>query len=209
MTTKMKGLFKGLRYISQIFEEDREQEMQIGFPTDVKHVAHIGMDGPSVDSPSWRGTRAINSPGRDLPEVPRSSRRHHSAESNSNESPRMKDSSTKSRQTRRHHSKDSSEGSVKTNRQLQESSQATDSPPRSLPDITKKSRRKKSKESVIGGGSTRSRSKPATSSGTCTSTYSDPGPDTESILQTSGSQSGPIPSILDEEKERGVISKEY
>lgn len=28
--------------------------MQIGFPTDVKHVAHIGLDGPSaVNSPSW------------------------------------------------------------------------------------------------------------------------------------------------------------
>uniref|UniRef100_A0A0E0LK12 CRIB domain-containing protein n=1 Tax=Oryza punctata TaxID=4537 RepID=A0A0E0LK12_ORYPU len=35
------------------------QEMQIGFPTDVKHVAHIGWDGPSVPNnntagaPSW------------------------------------------------------------------------------------------------------------------------------------------------------------
>ena len=27
--------------------------MEIGFPTDVKHVAHIGWDGPSVHSPSW------------------------------------------------------------------------------------------------------------------------------------------------------------
>ena len=28
--------------------------MQIGLPTDVKHVAHIGWDGPSVNSaPSW------------------------------------------------------------------------------------------------------------------------------------------------------------
>ena len=27
--------------------------MQIGYPTDVKHVAHIGWDGPSVGSPSW------------------------------------------------------------------------------------------------------------------------------------------------------------
>ncbi|ONK79596.1 uncharacterized protein A4U43_C01F7980 [Asparagus officinalis] len=29
--------------------------MQIGLPTDVKHVAHIGFDGPSVSSPSWMG----------------------------------------------------------------------------------------------------------------------------------------------------------
>ena len=27
--------------------------MQIGFPTDVKHVAHIGWDGPTANSPSW------------------------------------------------------------------------------------------------------------------------------------------------------------
>ncbi|KAL6342902.1 hypothetical protein AAG906_016921 [Vitis piasezkii] len=53
MSTKVKGLLKGLRYISQIFENEKEPEMQIGFPTDVKHVAHIGWDGPSVSSPSW------------------------------------------------------------------------------------------------------------------------------------------------------------
>ncbi|MQL74691.1 hypothetical protein Taro_007055 [Colocasia esculenta] len=52
MTTKMKGLLKGLRYISQIFDP-KEHEMQIGYPTDVKHVAHIGWDGPSVSNPSW------------------------------------------------------------------------------------------------------------------------------------------------------------
>lgn len=34
-------------------EEEKEEEFQIGLPTDVKHVAHIGWDGPSVDSPNW------------------------------------------------------------------------------------------------------------------------------------------------------------
>ncbi|XP_052171442.1 CRIB domain-containing protein RIC1-like [Diospyros lotus] len=53
MSTKVKGLFKGLRYISQIFDEQKEPEMQIGHPTDVKHVSHVGCDRPSVDSPSW------------------------------------------------------------------------------------------------------------------------------------------------------------
>ncbi|KAL5711913.1 CRIB domain-containing protein ric6 [Ranunculus cassubicifolius] len=59
MTMKMKGLLKGLRYITQIFdseeEEEEEHEMQIGLPTDVKHLAHIGLDGPSNSSPapSW------------------------------------------------------------------------------------------------------------------------------------------------------------
>lgn len=27
--------------------------MQIGNPTDVKHVAHIGSDGPAANPPAW------------------------------------------------------------------------------------------------------------------------------------------------------------
>lgn len=35
-------------------DEEKEKDIQIGFPTDVKHVAHIGWDGPSTDNnPSW------------------------------------------------------------------------------------------------------------------------------------------------------------
>ncbi|XP_074348633.1 uncharacterized protein LOC141687304 [Apium graveolens] len=51
----VKGILKGLRYISQIFEkeEEEEEEIQIGNPTDVKHVAHIGNDGPANSKPSW------------------------------------------------------------------------------------------------------------------------------------------------------------
>ncbi|XP_022979372.1 CRIB domain-containing protein RIC7-like [Cucurbita maxima] len=55
MGTSVKGLMKGIKYISQIFDE-KEQEMQIGLPTDVKHVAHIGWDGPSANqnnTPTW------------------------------------------------------------------------------------------------------------------------------------------------------------
>ncbi|KAK2658297.1 hypothetical protein Ddye_004830 [Dipteronia dyeriana] len=45
-------LFKGFKIISQIFVykeemEDMDKEMEIGFPTDVKHVTHIGLDGSS------------------------------------------------------------------------------------------------------------------------------------------------------------------
>uniref|UniRef100_A0A5B7AAL0 Putative CRIB domain-containing protein RIC7-like n=1 Tax=Davidia involucrata TaxID=16924 RepID=A0A5B7AAL0_DAVIN len=58
---KMKGLIKGLRYISQIFDNEKEEEMQIGYPTDVKHVAHIGWDGPSANSPSWLNEFKITS----------------------------------------------------------------------------------------------------------------------------------------------------
>ncbi|KAI5570310.1 hypothetical protein BDE02_11G019700 [Populus trichocarpa] len=52
MATKIKGLCKGFKYISQIFVV-KEREMEIGCPTDVKHVAHIGWDGPSGNAPSW------------------------------------------------------------------------------------------------------------------------------------------------------------
>ncbi|MCH99719.1 P21-Rho-binding domain protein, partial [Trifolium medium] len=31
----------------------KEREMEIGYPTDVKHVAHVGWDGPSGNGPSW------------------------------------------------------------------------------------------------------------------------------------------------------------
>ncbi|XP_048131995.1 CRIB domain-containing protein RIC10-like isoform X2 [Rhodamnia argentea] len=31
----------------------KEREMEIGYPTDVKHVSHIGWDGPSGNGPSW------------------------------------------------------------------------------------------------------------------------------------------------------------
>jgi hypothetical protein len=34
--------------------EEKEQEIEIGNPTDVKHVAHIGWDGPTDNNnPSW------------------------------------------------------------------------------------------------------------------------------------------------------------
>ncbi|KAL2325142.1 hypothetical protein Fmac_024200 [Flemingia macrophylla] len=51
---QMKGLLKGLRYISQIFDEEEEnKEIQIGFPTDVKHLAHIGCENAKAAAPSW------------------------------------------------------------------------------------------------------------------------------------------------------------
>ncbi|XP_072955121.1 CRIB domain-containing protein RIC10-like isoform X1 [Typha angustifolia] len=51
MATKMKGIVKGFKFISQIFVY-KEHEMEIGYPTDVRHVAHIGWDSPG-SSPSW------------------------------------------------------------------------------------------------------------------------------------------------------------
>ncbi|KAH6764594.1 ROP-interactive CRIB motif-containing protein 10 [Perilla frutescens var. hirtella] len=53
MGTKMKGIYKGVKYsITQLFVV-KEPEIEIGGPTDVKHVAHIGMDGSTGNAPSW------------------------------------------------------------------------------------------------------------------------------------------------------------
>ncbi|RLM74090.1 CRIB domain-containing protein RIC10-like [Panicum miliaceum] len=53
MAYKVKGFFKGLKVISRIFVA-KEHEMEIGYPTDVKHVAHIGWDSATGNaSPSW------------------------------------------------------------------------------------------------------------------------------------------------------------
>ncbi|XP_044962294.1 CRIB domain-containing protein RIC4-like isoform X2 [Hordeum vulgare subsp. vulgare] len=66
MAVKMKGIFKGLRIFSHMFAQ-KEHEMEIGFPTDVKHVAHIGL-GTSDTSPSW-GSNCQNSEANDIATV--------------------------------------------------------------------------------------------------------------------------------------------
>ncbi|WOL18815.1 hypothetical protein Cni_G27612 [Canna indica] len=53
MAIKMKGLLKGIKYISHIFAHKEHHEMEIGYPTDVKHVAHVGFDNIYGTSPSW------------------------------------------------------------------------------------------------------------------------------------------------------------
>ncbi|CAK9320940.1 unnamed protein product [Citrullus colocynthis] len=54
MSSKMKGIYKSFKYITQIFVV-KDRDMEIGYPTDVKHVAHIGLDNssPSASVPSW------------------------------------------------------------------------------------------------------------------------------------------------------------
>lgn len=34
-------------------DEEDEKEIQIGFPTDVKHLAHIGAENAKASQPSW------------------------------------------------------------------------------------------------------------------------------------------------------------
>ncbi|KAL4571960.1 hypothetical protein LXL04_018728 [Taraxacum kok-saghyz] len=166
MGTKVKGFFKGLKNISNIFDDDeKEEEIQIGMPTDVKHVAHIGADGPAVESPSWmkdfdtgksqsgpmgqnpyiqKGTnnnhrisRSEELP-RDPPEKPKQHRhRHHRSIDSDSDS----QTSTRSKHTRRHRirrSKDKGDESTK------------------LPDIPKRSRRKKPNDDDVSVKSTQS-----------------------------------------------------
>ncbi|OIT02936.1 PREDICTED: CRIB domain-containing protein RIC6-like [Nicotiana attenuata] len=230
MSTKVKGLLKGLHYISQIFDEEKEKEMQIGFPTDVKHVAHIGWDGPSTDNPSWM--KEFNGPGqfqsaplvppgdhKENPEIkwvsedsnrrsrnansasagdqseqpPKSSRRHSSKENGGTDCPKRESS-----KSRRHRRKDSTDGS-KHGRQVNlDSAAGSESPARDIPDIPKKSRRKKSKESVPGGSAAGSRS--SKSKGTSSSSTAPPSD------HGSRPDKGSEASIQDTRNSEGIIS---
>lgn len=42
-----------MKKIPFLFAVVKEREIEIGYPTDVKHVAHIGWDGASGTAPSW------------------------------------------------------------------------------------------------------------------------------------------------------------
>ncbi|GFQ00405.1 crib domain-containing protein ric4 [Phtheirospermum japonicum] len=55
---RFQKLFKNFKTFSQLFvykELEQEMGLEIGFPTDVKHVTHIGLDGcaTSIFSTSW------------------------------------------------------------------------------------------------------------------------------------------------------------
>ncbi|KAK8629462.1 hypothetical protein V6N13_078303 [Hibiscus sabdariffa] len=52
MPGKIKGIYKDFKSITQIFVV-KEREMEIGQPTDVIHVAHIGVDHFSTVAPTW------------------------------------------------------------------------------------------------------------------------------------------------------------
>ncbi|KAG9445719.1 hypothetical protein H6P81_011847 [Aristolochia fimbriata] len=56
ISTGFNRLIKGIKSFSHLFvykeEEMGEMQMEIGFPTDVKHVTHIGWDGSTTTSSS-------------------------------------------------------------------------------------------------------------------------------------------------------------
>ncbi|KAL2329677.1 hypothetical protein Fmac_017258 [Flemingia macrophylla] len=58
-------LIKGIKNFSQLFfykedVEEMEHEMEIGYPTDVKHVTHIGIDGSTITNnvKGWDNVKA-------------------------------------------------------------------------------------------------------------------------------------------------------
>ncbi|XWS08768.1 hypothetical protein CRYUN_Cryun40dG0029200 [Craigia yunnanensis] len=179
----MKGLLRGLRYISNMFDE-KEPEMQIGLPTDVKHVAHIGMDGPT-NKPSWMSefssapelssaplngnlkVKPLAAGNHDsLPPLGnKKQKKQRHKPSIGNDSPLGSPKGTEKHSTRQHSSNLSMESpgrdSPRHGRRHQNSSRGSESSSQELPDIPKRSRRKKSKESSGGseGSSSSSRSK--------------------------------------------------
>ncbi|GMI63462.1 ROP-interactive CRIB motif-containing protein 4 [Hibiscus trionum] len=55
ISTGFRKLFKSFKTFSQLFVYKEEmEEMEIGLPTDVKHVGHVGLDESSSSSPSPR-----------------------------------------------------------------------------------------------------------------------------------------------------------
>ncbi|KAG4981989.1 hypothetical protein AAZX31_10G036900 [Glycine max] len=179
---KVKGILKGFRYLTQIFENEKEQEIQIGFPTDVEHVAHIGSmrDESSVNLPSWM-KEFKTAPGFSSVPLDVQNKGQHSAKWVSEESRR--------RNTRDlgKASKRQSTGGVsgspsweKSNKPRKSSNKpkeesiptripvSMDHPPPTLtvPDIPKKSRRHKPKENSSGRSSKlRSKAQPTSESG--------------------------------------------
>ncbi|MBA0796839.1 hypothetical protein Gohar_007572 [Gossypium harknessii] len=100
--------------------------MQIGLPTDVKHVAHIGADGPSVNSnaPSWMNEFKSAAPG-----APNLANGGEGAKSVSQDKPEVGKSSKRSSSTNVNGTGDSSLKEKRNNiSQIQTSSSTTDKP---------------------------------------------------------------------------------
>ncbi|GAB2265936.1 hypothetical protein Dimus_000969 [Dionaea muscipula] len=198
----MKGFLKGLRYIQQIFENEEEPELQIGVPTDVKHVSHIGWDGPTANAPSWM-KQYKNDPGSTAPpsddhtasimgagardaKPPIAERRILTGDESPSESPSRRHSD-KSKPWRRHNSGgsggssvDSPKRSVTDSRRLPSSGLGLDSPARDSATVPPKSTRRKKSKNAASGESSRgtSRSK-NTSMMTDAYPFSDPGAEGE------------------------------
>ncbi|WVY97754.1 hypothetical protein V8G54_029905 [Vigna mungo] len=162
MSTKVKGFLKGFKYISQIFDE-KEEQFQIGLPTDVKHVAHIGSDDPSANAPSWMtefkgGTKETSSVMNPNPEGEREKSSRHSKSrhlipKSRHQSIETENNAPRPKSTRRSHrssdpspettNQDSSTGGSRHRRHRRGSNPGGESP--SAQDMPPRSSRRKSK----------------------------------------------------------------
>ncbi|KAK2402030.1 P21-Rho-binding domain, variant 2 [Trifolium repens] len=147
---QMKGLLKGLRYISQMFDEEEDKEIQIGFPTDVKHLAHIGCEDAKANAPSWMtefketqeqpGANAKISEGQDSGNNSDSSSikgdgkkshirrsRQRSTDSQSSPSSPQREETGSTKPSRRHHS---TESSRRSSRQSNDQEDENSKPPK-------------------------------------------------------------------------------
>ncbi|XP_012085755.1 CRIB domain-containing protein RIC4 isoform X2 [Jatropha curcas] len=88
-------IVKGFKTFSQLFvyeEEIEEMEMEIGLPTDVKHVTHIGWDGSGNENPI-QGWDNLISPDQLLPLQPSLRQFELSMAAKTNNSPLVRPSS--------------------------------------------------------------------------------------------------------------------
>ncbi|KAK7279256.1 hypothetical protein RJT34_24303 [Clitoria ternatea] len=157
-------------------EDEKEDEFQIGLPTDVKHVAHIGSDEPGANAPSWISEykttndkppsglindtapqgegEGENSKGHSKHRHGAPKSRPHSIDSESNNDPKQKPS-------RRHHRSsdpgtessihDSSNGGSRHRRQRRgDSNHGSESHSQEMPPAGAKPHRRRSKNSEDG-----------------------------------------------------------
>ncbi|GAY50162.1 hypothetical protein CUMW_124620 [Citrus unshiu] len=74
ISTGFHRLFKSFKSFSQLFvykeiDEGLENDIEIGFPTDVKHVTHIGIDGSATTNNPVKGWEDLIAPEL-LPHLP-------------------------------------------------------------------------------------------------------------------------------------------
>ncbi|KAE8735975.1 Ubiquitin 4, putative isoform 1 [Hibiscus syriacus] len=162
----MKGFLRGIKYVSHIFEGEKEPEMQIGLPTDVKHVAHIGMDCPTVAKPSWMNEFNSEIPtlnpsnGDQLQLLPPPPGSQDSLSGNGSEKPKKSGgkqsvgsspSAGSEKSTRRQRTPEESANRDPSSDEKQQRRSSHDTKSSSqVPDIPKKYRQKKSKRSCGG-----------------------------------------------------------
>ncbi|PNY14542.1 CRIB domain-containing protein RIC7-like, partial [Trifolium pratense] len=166
--------------------DEKEDEIQIGFPTDVKHVAHIGSDDPSANAPSWMNEYKSANPsggavedtetaeGKSKSSNPKEkpSKHRHIIPKSRHQSIDQESNPTAKKTTRRHNrssdpsadssAQDSSTGGSRHRRHRRGSNHGSDSVPADIPTDTKPHRRR-SKNSE--DGSVRERSSRRSSKG--------------------------------------------